>query len=182
MAKKKITIERPTIDAGAIRGAIRKGVEDSKKLLQAKRHAERAAPPDTQAPDFWGWLDDPDVGNPFENWEYPGDLERGTADEVDTISDALRRIIEEKRQRREKYALLVDGEYFFSVVFQCQAQRDRFIEAMGWGRADGNVQNRILNGLELAVLQDIPLELIYLPTKEPPQAPKDLRDHPIIGE
>lgn len=183
MAKKKFTIERPQIDAAAIRSEIRKGAEDSKKLLEAKRDAERNAPPGTQAPDFWGWMDDPDIGNPFENWQYPGDLEQGTADEVSTISDALRRIIEEKQERRKKFALLVDNEYFLTVVFQCQQQRDEFVRQMGWERVDGNMfANSMFNGLELAALHDIKLELVYLPTKEPPQAPKDLRDHPIIGE
>lgn len=165
MAKRKIEIKRPSIDADAIKKKIKR----------------RKAPKGTQAPDFYGWLDDPDAGDPMGNMVPTDDLEADATAEVEVIGEALKKILEEKRQRREAYALLTDQSYYCTLVFQTTGQKLAFLEEKGWMDAD-NFQGMMFNGLEIADIEGVEIEPVYIPTKEPPKAPVKLREHPVIGE
>lgn len=176
MAKKKIKVEK--VDVASIKASIKKQTDAAKK----KMNRQRSAPRDHEAPDFWGWMDDPDIGNPFDTLEDTGSIEENDNQATEVMSDALRRIVEEKRRRREKYHMLTDANFYLVVCFQTHEQKEEFMQAKGWDRIQGNAMNRYLNGLEIADLEGIEIEPVYIPTKEPPQAPKALRDHPIIGE
>lgn len=170
----KPVIERPIIDTAAIK----RSVDKVKKKMDRKK----AAPKGTDAPDFWAMLDDPDVGDPFADAEFDPDanLEDMANQEVGMISDALRKILEEKAERKRKYALLTDAAYYVCVVFQTVDQKLDFMEKADWDTLDGNFQSMMINGLELADMMGIELETVYIPKKDPPQAPVALRDPKII--
>lgn len=177
MSKPKIekpTIVKPTID----REKIKKSVDKMKR----RNKRQQQAPAGTSAPDFWGMLDDPDIGDPFGDLEFNPDanLEQTATQEVEVIGEALKRILAEKQERRQKYQLLTDASYYVTVVFQTVEQKLAFMEKAGWDSLDGNFQGMMLNGLELADMMGIELETVYIPKKDPPQAPVALRDQKII--
>lgn len=180
MAKKPVvTIERPAFDKDALKATIKKNADMTKKAQARKKNA----PAGTEAPDFWGFMEQSEFDNPFwEDMEDTGDIEQNSNNENGIMSEALRRIVEEKQERRRKYALLTDASYYCVLVFQTADQKEEFLRAKEWDAIDGNFQWTYLNGLEVADREGVYLEPIYIPTKEAPAAPKDLRDHPIIGE
>lgn len=178
MAKKPITITRLSFDKEALKGSIKKQGDMTKKQIARKK----AAPAGTEAPDFWAFMEQPEFDNPiWDDLEDTGSIEQNATAEIGVMSEALRRIVEEKQERRRKYALLVDASYYLVICFQTTDQKEQFIKAKGWDKLDGNFEWRYLNGLEVADWEGVEIEPVYIPTKEPPEAPKDLRNHPVIG-
>jgi len=168
----KIKAERPKIDKAKIKNRM-----DKLKRRQARK---REAPPGHEAPDFWEMLDDPDVGDPFADFEIGETVEETATAEVEVMGEALKRIIAEKQERRQKHQNLTDAHYYVSVVFQSTEQKLAFMEAAGWDELDGNFEGMMINGLELADMMGIDLETIYIPKKDPPKAPVALRSKKII--
>lgn len=80
-------------------------------------------------------------------------------------ADRLQKLKEQEKSRhivsRVKNIVLsgVDYNYFFSVVFVSEAQKNEFIEKSGWGLYGGT---RFLNGVELAQAMGIDLTPDYV--------------------
>lgn len=179
MAKKQLTITRPTFDKQALKDSINKQSDMAKKEMERKK----AAPPNTEVPDFWGFLEQAEFDNPiWDIMEDTGNVEKNSNNENAYMSETLRRIVAEKQERRRKYALLVDTSYYVTLVFQTTKQKEEFMKAKGWDKLADNFEWRMLNGLQVADWEGVTIEPVYIPTKQPPEAPKDLRETPIIGQ
>lgn len=181
MAKNKpvMTITRPSFDKEALKKDIKKQGDMAKKEMERKK----AAPAGTEAPDFWAFLEQAEFDNPiWDIMEDTGSVEQNSINENAHMSEALRRIVAEKQERRRKYALLVDTSYYVTLVFQTADQKEEFMKAKGWDKLTDNFEWRMLNGLQVADWEGIAIEPVYIPTKEPPEAPKDLRGTSIIGQ
>lgn len=61
--------------------------------------------------------------------EYTGDLERDAALELDEVAKGFR---ERAHREAERMELATNSDYWFCVCFATQAQRDAFIDAVGW--------------------------------------------------
>jgi len=82
--------------------------------------------------------------------------------ELDTLGQRLR---EQSKASREWLKLVNDTDYYFTVVFLSQAQRDAFLKATGWDKY-GQFH---LDGLALAKALGIELPQVELtPIKERP--------------
>ncbi len=174
----KVTISRPSFDKEELKAGIKKSASMTKKSMDRKKRA----PAGTEAPDFWAFLEEPEFDNPiWDTLEDEGSIEKNARKEVGVMSEALRRIVDEKQERRRKYTLLVDASYYLVICFQTTEQKEAFMKAKGWDKLDGNFEWRYLNGLEVADWEGVTIELVYIPTKQPPEAPKDLRNQSVIG-
>lgn len=174
----KVTITRPTFDKDALKADIKKRSSMTKKSMERKK----GAPDGTNPPDFWAFLEEPEFDNPiWDNLEDSGSIETNAKREIGVMSEALRRIVDEKQERRRKYTLLVDASYYVVLCFQTTDQKETFMRAKGWDKLDGNFEWRYLNGLEVADWEGVSIEPVYIPTKQPPEAPKDLRNQSVIG-
>ena len=175
-------IERPTFskdDMARDKANLKKQMSNLKKGNTRKKKA----PKGTEAPDFEAMLDDPDMGDPFGGTDLDfdvGNLQEDADEEVEVMSDSLKKIIAEKRIRRDQYALLTDASYYVTVVFQTTDQKIKFMRDAGWGDFQDNDQWMMISGLELADHMDIEIETVYIPTKQPPKAPAKLRDKNLI--
>lgn len=169
---KKIDVQRPVID--------REGIKNSVNKMKRAMKRKTSAPSGHEAPDFWALLDDPDIGDPFAEFQIGDSVEETANAEVEVMGEALKRIIAEKKDRRQKYQMLTDANYFVTVVFQSTEQKLDFMRKAGWGSLNDNFEWVMVNGLELADMMGIELETIYIPKKDPPQAPVALRNPKII--
>ena len=106
--------------------------------------------------------------------EYTGNFEADAQEEVSEILSAIKR---EKKERRDKYRLLVDPEFWFCVCFQSRQQKEEFLEKSGFGGVGGD---KYLDGLKLAEALGVEINPVNLETKPPPLAPKLLRGRPNI--
>jgi len=175
MPIEKPTIERPVVEKPTIdRASIQKKI----KRISKKKPAPRGH----QHPNFWDFMDDPDAGDPFAGMQIdPDALVEDVADqEAGVMSDTLRRIVEEKRERRRKYQLLTDGSYYCVLVFQSFDQKMEFFDKAGWDDLNDSVEGMYINGLEVADRMGIDLNIEFIPTKPPPKAPVKLRDPNLI--
>lgn len=111
--------------------------------------------------------------DPFADVEYTGDMERDAEEE---ISEALKAIKEEKRQRREAFRIIVDPEFWFAVCFQSREQKEEFLKLVDWYR----LGDKYLDGLELADMLGVELEPVPLKAAELPKAAAGLRKHGLI--
>jgi hypothetical protein len=179
MADVKKAERAPVFDKDALKAEMQR----NKTMIKKAKDRQKKAPPGTAAPDFWNWLEDAEFDNAaWDNLDDTGSIEANSNAENGVMSEALRRIIAEKQERRRKYALLADASYYCVLVFQTVDQKEAFLKAKHWDKIDGNFQNVHLNGLEIADLEGVPIEPVYIPTRDAPEAPKDLRSHPIIGD
>ena len=105
----------------------------------------------------------PDTGDPEENVEQE-------------IGAVLAAILREKEERRAIFALQIDVNYFFSVVFQSVEQKEEFLKAVGWD----DLGMHHLDGLEVARRMGVSIAPIMLPKMTPVKAPKKLRNHDVI--
>lgn len=126
-----------------------------------------------------------EVAPNFDSMFFPdGDepLEYPTTDAEDSvdyeISEALRRIKEEKAARREQYRVMTDPNFFLVVCFQSTVQRDEFIEKAGWD----DLGFPYVDGLRLARLLGVDVQPIHLPRKQVRAAPKALRETSDVGQ
>jgi hypothetical protein len=103
-----------------------------------------------------------DAANPLDNVAYTGDFEHDSQAEMMAMKQALR---EADKRYNEQRDLTNATEYWFSVVFESQEQKDIFLAAMNWL----NVGDKYLDGTLLARLQNIPLPKVKFPAEKPNQ-------------
>lgn len=96
---------------------------------------------DRNAPDFDSVFDDGD-DNPFAGIDQD-DLQ-DAADE--TMSEALRLIIEQKKASQERFRIVADPEFFLVVCFQSRDQKEDFLKKANWD----DLGDKYINGLEVA--------------------------------
>ena len=114
-------------------------------------------------------LFNPTIPNPLDALGYPGDLEEDARAEV---SAALATILAERKQKRDAYRLMADTEYWCCICFQSRAQKEEFLQKMGWLPFG----DKYLDGLKIAELAGLDIEPIDLPApKGTTKTPKLLR-------
>ena len=105
-------------------------------------------------PDFESIFDDGDEGM-FAGVEFDsGELQ---ADSDAIMSEALRAVIERKKATQERFRVATDPEFYSVICFQSREQKEDFLKKAGW-IAEGE-GGRYLNGLEIARIMDIKIEV-----------------------
>lgn len=122
------------------------------------------------APNFHSLFTAPTGKNPLDDLPDGGGIEENVEIE---LSEALRRILEEKRQLRDTYRIYNDANYYTVLVFQSEEQKRQFLALTGWGHPD----DKFINGLQVADRIGLDIEPILLPRPNPRKTPKALRDH-----
>ncbi len=125
------------------------------------------------APDFESTFDDGD-GNPFADIEATGDLQ---TDVDETMSEALRLLIQKKKASMERYRVATDSEFFFCVCFQSREQKEAFLKLAGWD----DIGDKYLDGLEIARRLKIQLEIIPIEPLKIRGKPHKFRPTDILG-
>lgn len=77
------------------------------------------------------------------------------------VSEALRAVLEERRERRDEFRIATDTQYYVVLCFQCEDQKKEFLTAMGWLRWG----ERFLNGLDCARSLGVDISPIDLPMR-----------------
>jgi len=141
----------------------------------AKPKIRKLPPPGFQRPNF-GSLALPTIENPLDG-EPQGD--GGLQGDVDEeISIALQTVLDERKQRRDKYRVVNDPDYYFLVCFQSADQRKEFLDKIGWTDWE---DDKFVNGLEVARRLDVDIEPINLPQRKfRAKTPVKLREWEVI--
>jgi hypothetical protein len=153
-------------------------VERKAKITERKTVSRKKRPPlkrGQQRPDFNTLFDGSLVDDPFENVVYTGDMEVDSAAEVSEVLQAIKR---EKAERRDRYRLLTDTEFWIAVCFQSREQKEEFLEKVGWL----SLGDKYIDGLALAELVGVDVEPIPLEAPAIKKAPKGLRRYNLILE
>ena len=87
-------------------------------------------------------------------------------------------VVDEKRARRDEYRTEVDTEYWFVVCFQNRAQKDEFLQKVGWDR----LGDKYLDGLAVAQVLGVDIQPIELRVRRGRRTPKLLREEVLQDE
>jgi hypothetical protein len=124
----------------------------------------------TAAPNFRSLFTPEGGPNPLDGLPDGGGIEENVENE---LSEALRLILEEKRQLRDMYRVQNDANYYAVLVFQSEGQKGRFLALTGWGHPD----DKFINGLQVAEKIGVDIEPVFVPRSNIRKMPKALRDH-----
>lgn len=140
---------------------IKKSVRASSKLK--KRKITRPTKKGYAKPQF-GSLGESDFETTFD--ENPELSEGVESDVQEETSAALQAVLDERKQKRDKYRLTNDQKYYFVVCFQSERQKLEFLDKSGLRQCG---DDRFLDGLKMAQLLGVDIEAIDLPMRDYPQ-------------
>lgn len=120
-------------------------------------------------------LFNPAILNPLDVHDTTDkDLETVATEEV---SIALQAILEERRQKRDRYRLMADTEYWLCLCFQSRAQKEEFLRAVGWFEHG----DKYMDGLFCAQTLGIDIEAVDLPARRgTTRIPRSLRGQEVL--
>jgi hypothetical protein len=81
--------------------------------------------------------------SPLSRVSYVDDIEQDSPKETSAILDACR---EKSAAERKRFENATDSEFWFAVCFQTRKQKERFLQAMEWGKHG----DKYLDGLAIA--------------------------------
>jgi len=137
--------------------------------VQLDKPARLARPAKGMVHPAFDSLFNPAIPNPLDGVEYPGTLEGDAKAEV---SAALAAILAERKLKRDAYRLMADTEYWVCLCFQSRAQKEEFLQKMGWLP----LGDKYLDGLKVAEMAGLGIEPVDLPApKGTTRTPKLLR-------
>lgn len=146
-------------------------------LNATKPQIRRPPPPGMRRPNFAS-LSLPAIENPLDAEPL---VEQGLQEDVDEeTSVALQAVLDERKERRDRYRITNDPDYYFLVCFQSVDQKKEFLEKIGW---DDWSDDKFVDGLKVAQRLGVDVEPINLPQREfRAKTPVDLREWEVIGD
>lgn len=148
-------------------------IERQTATIGAKARRINRVKPGEMAPNFDSMFDSTGIDSPIQTRSLDDGL---TAVADGEISDVLKAIKAEKKQRRDDYRVITNPNYYTVVVFQSTDQRDEFLEKAGWLPYG----EKYIDGLALAQHLGVDVQPINLPRKSVKPAPKALQGHDFI--
>ena len=147
-------------------------LERSRVKLSSRRPRIHRVKPGEQAPNFASLFDPSGIEIPPvpDADEHPTTL---AENETSAILETIRR---EKKMRRDAYRIMTDTNYYTVIVFQCESQRDEFLQKAGWD----HLGTKYLDGLAVANLLGIDIVPINLPRTSTRPAPKTLANYEFV--
>lgn len=115
------------------------------------------------------------MANPLDAVTVHENPEETCAEETSTI---LQAIIAENEARRDAYRTMVDPEYWVCICFQNRAQKERFLEAVGWA----DLGDKYIDGLAVAERLGAGIEPEPVKIRAPKGLSKRLAGIQLIGE
>lgn len=112
---------------------------------------DEAGLPDDSAP-----LERPEAEDPFAAVEYTGSVEADSLVELAALKTAFG---QRAAAERGRFVAATDSEYWCCLAFQTRAQKERFLQAMGWIA----LGDKYLDGVAVAARQGIELPPASVP-------------------